>query len=310
MPRDTGAFIWHHGPLEIFASGEQSLRVPVPVISALYQPFPMTSAARAQVWRYSPRYLRPRHFHLEPELNLIAAGSGVFGAGDAELKVSAGDLLCWAPGQDHELIAAAPDLEMFVVGVTPELADRVLGPGAAVTGSTSLRIDPATLARLRALCASGSESSPQAVEARVVAVWREAHDGRTGGSGKHAVTRRALRSLLGEPDLTRRDLARLVRSHPSQVSRLFHADMRLTLTTYRTRLMLLRFIQAVDAGAETLLAAALEAGFGSYSQLHRVFQQTLGTTPRTFFSRGERERMGDAFVRESRTGGGWPPAPT
>lgn len=50
------------------------------VAEALYQPFPMAGAARGPIWRYAPRYRGARHFHGEPELNLVLAGSGIFGA--------------------------------------------------------------------------------------------------------------------------------------------------------------------------------------------------------------------------------------
>jgi hypothetical protein len=40
----------------------------------------MAGAARGPIWRYAPRYRGARHFHGEPELNLVLAGSGIFGA--------------------------------------------------------------------------------------------------------------------------------------------------------------------------------------------------------------------------------------
>lgn len=262
---------------------------------ALYQPFPMGSAARAQVWRHAPRYRRPRHFHGEPELNLVAAGSGRFGAGDAELEVAAGDLLWWAPGQDHELLAFSDDLDLFVIGLTPELSDRVLASsGSPLAGATRLRLAPEDLARFREACGVPAGAPADTVEQRVIHLWREAHALRMSAPDKHALTRRVLLTLAGQLELDRSDVAQRARSHPSEVSRHFHEDMRLTLTTYRTRLRLLRFIQAVDGGAENLLCAALEAGFGSYSQCHRVFQGTLGCTPRSFFGSSLRTEMRDA----------------
>jgi AraC-like DNA-binding protein len=71
--------------------------------------------------------------------------------------------------------------------------------------------------------------------------------------------------------------------------------MGVTLGAYRTRLRLLKFVEAVDAGADSLLSAALEAGFGSYSQCHRVFHRTLGCAPRAFFGTSLRRQMGDTF---------------
>lgn len=260
----------------------------------LYQPFPMPTAARAQVWRHARRYQRPRHFHLEPELNLVAAGTGRFRRGDAELDVAAGDLLWWAPGQDHELLACSDDFDLFVAGVTPELSDRVLGPGGSpLFGATRLRLSPQELERFRSVCAALIVDRSSA-EQRVGDLWREAHALRRAAPGAHALTRRALLSLSQEPALKRSEVARLARAHPSELSRHFHEDMCLTLVAYRTRLRLLRFIEAVDSGAATMLSAALDAGFGCYSQCHRVFLRTLGCAPRAFFESGVRQQMVDA----------------
>jgi len=38
--------------------------------------------------------------------------------------------------------------------------------------------------------------------------------------------------------------------------------------------------RAADRGNGNLLAAALEAGFGSYTQFHRVYKRMFGTCPR------------------------------
>lgn len=263
-------------------------------METLYQPFPMASAARGQVRRHAPRYWRPRHFHLEPELNLVVAGSGSFGVGDAVLATGAGDLLWWAPGQDHELVSCSDDFDLFVIGITPELSDRVLGCSSSpLGGPTRLRLMPEDLERFRAACAAAPQDRTGA-EQHVGDLWRAAHRLRMSSPDKHGLTRRALLLLTGDPELQRSEVALRVRSHPSEVSRRFHHDVHLTLTTYRTRLRLLRFIEAVDRGAKNLLYASLEAGFGSYSQCHRAFWWTLGCTPRSFFGSGVRQEMGDA----------------
>ena len=82
--------------------------------------------ARGHVWHHVPATRRPRHFHAEPELNLIAAGQAVFGVGEAIISVSTGDLLWWPPGQDHVLLDASPDLDLYVIGVTPAFSEHVL----------------------------------------------------------------------------------------------------------------------------------------------------------------------------------------
>ena len=48
----------------------------------------------------------------------------------------------------------------------------------------------------------------------------------------------------------------------------------------RSRKRLARFQQLMASGAcDSLTAAALEAGFGSYSQFHRVFKRLTGRSP-------------------------------
>jgi mannose-6-phosphate isomerase-like protein (cupin superfamily) len=57
------------------------------------------------VWKYSPVNWRrrPRHFHIEPELNLIASGQATFGIGENVVRVSQGDLLGFPAARDHVL---------------------------------------------------------------------------------------------------------------------------------------------------------------------------------------------------------------
>jgi AraC-like DNA-binding protein len=232
-------------------------------------------------------------------LNLIGAGHAVFGFGEATVSVSAGDLLWWPPGQDHVLLDATPDLDLYVIGVTPAfsehaLARRVTGaPG----GAARLRLAPGALTNLRAACAGRiADGDAAAVERHVGDIWCEAHALRARIPDHHPLTVRALSSLLGRPDLKRGELARLIHGNASEVSRYFHRDIGLTLVAYRTRLRLLRFIQLVEGGDHSFLAAAIDAGFGSYSQCHRAFQHAFGCPPRIFFGTGVSEEMKGRFA--------------
>jgi AraC-like DNA-binding protein len=259
----------------------------------------MPGAARGHVWHHVPATRRPRHFHAEPELNLIAGGHAVFGFGAATLSVSAGDLLWWPPGQDHVLLDATPDLDLYVIGVTPAFSEHVLAgqPSGASTGAARLRLDRRTLARLRAACgAQSADADPASVERHVGDLWRETNGLRARIPDHHPLTVRALSSLLGRPDLKRAELARLIRGNESEVSRHFHRDIGLTLVAYRTRLRLIRFIQLVEGGDRGFLAAAIDAGFGSYSQCHRAFQQAFACPPRVFFGTGVSDEMKGRFA--------------
>jgi transcriptional regulator GlxA family with amidase domain len=57
----------------------------------------------------------------------------------------------------------------------------------------------------------------------------------------------------------------------------------MSLVDYRNQLRLERFMALVDSGGSNMLEAALTAGFGSYSQFHRVFKQHRGKSPRGYF---------------------------
>src|SRR6478736_8520005 len=92
----------------------------------VFQPFPMLPGRRAQAWLHRPAYRRPRHFHAEPELNFVFHGHATMGVGETTVDLERGDVLLLRPGQDHEMLRASEDLELVVVAVTPELAERCL----------------------------------------------------------------------------------------------------------------------------------------------------------------------------------------
>jgi AraC-like DNA-binding protein len=281
------------------------------LIDSLYQPFPIATKARGQIWHHLPATRRPRHFHAEPELNLVTGGTGVFAMGEKVLPVAEGDLLWWPPGQDHVLVDASPDFDLFVIGVTADFSFRVLSgtPEAGCVGPIQVRLAPSDLAEIKGACAAARSATVDvpSIESKVGDLWRRTHALRRTAlcafrneqgpflESMHAVTRRTMVSLYARPEMARSEVARLVRTDPTEVSRYFHGDMGTTLSAFRARLRLLRFIEAVDDGAESLLAAALGAGFGSYSQCHRVFQRTLGCAPRRFFETALRGQIQDAL---------------
>lgn len=88
----------------------------------------------------------------------------------------------------------------------------------------------------------------------------------------------AVQALEAAPSLS---CALLARQHGISVSRLaraFKAEMGMSIVEHRNRLRLKRFFQLVEAG-DSLLPAALAAGFGSYAQFHRVFRAQHKVSP-------------------------------
>ena len=259
---------------------------------------PTQGTSRAFVWKYTPVYWgrRPRHFHVEPELNLIASGSATFGVGDGVVRVGRGDLIGFSPAQDHVLLEASPDLYLFAIGMAPELSLEILR-GTATVGTLPLHLhlDPEDFRRL--VNRASEVVDRDGVEQPCAELWEQAHwlGQRHAATRAHVLTRRALAAVSQSPDLGLQALAGELRTAGSEISRYFRRDMGLPFARYRTRLRLLRLMGLMDGGGTTLGAAAEASGFGSYSQCHRTFQAELGCSPRRFFHAGLRTQMQQVF---------------
>jgi AraC-like DNA-binding protein len=68
----------------------------------------------------------------------------------------------------------------------------------------------------------------------------------------------------------------------SRLARVFKTLKGTSLVEYRNGLRLERFVAMMDRGCTNLLEAAMDSGFGSYAQFHRVFRARLHTTPREY----------------------------
>ena len=260
---------------------------------------PAKGQSRAFVWKYSPVNWgrRPRHFHIEPEFNLLASGRATFGIGDAVVTVSEGDLLGFPPAQDHVLIEASPDLYLFAIGMEPAFSSDVLrAEPEDVMQPVRLRLAPDDF---RALVTRASAIvDREGIDQPCAELWEQAHWlGRrcTARPAMHVLTRRSLSALNRAPDLQLQSLAARFKTAESEISRYFHRDVGMTFARYRTRLRLLRLIGLMDAGGATLKSTAQASGFGSYSQCHRIFQTEFGCSPRQFFHAGLREQMQQAY---------------
>jgi len=103
-------------------------------------------------------------------------------------------------------------------------------------------------------------------------------------SGQSPLVRRVLGALQDELPITGDKLARELGVSAGYLARSFKREMAISLVDYRNRLRLERFFDVVQrqGNCVTLLEAALEAGFGSYAQFHRVYRKFQGGPPRGF----------------------------
>ena len=102
----------------------------------------------------------------------------------------------------------------------------------------------------------------------------------TGASQQGPRVKSVLRALEENPRSTGGTLARQLSISPGHLARSFKAEVGVSLVEYRHRRLMDRFFVLLERGNGNLLTAALEAGFGSYTQFHRVYKRMFGTSPR------------------------------
>jgi AraC-like DNA-binding protein len=102
-------------------------------------------------------------------------------------------------------------------------------------------------------------------------------------SRRHPAITSAVKLLQEDPSLGGAAIAKKLGVSLSRFARVFKMGMGMSLVDYRNQLRLEHFMTLVDSGGTNLLEAALAAGFGSYSQFHRVFRTHRGKSPREYF---------------------------
>lgn len=98
-----------------------------------------------------------------------------------------------------------------------------------------------------------------------------------------------LEILAAKPGISQESLARRVGLSGHQLGRLFRREMGAALSAYRIERRLERFFSLVEEKeterrSVSLTELALESGFGSYSQFHRVFSARFGRSPRRYLT--------------------------
>ena len=140
-------------------------------------------------------------------------------------------------------------------------------------GLTDAAVDPEKQARAAVLCSL--------VALRLEALRRSRKVPSIANlSARHPAVAKAVQMLAADPSLGGAQIADELNVSPSRFARAFKMEMGLSLVDYRNQLRLERFLGLIDSGGASLLEAALEAGFGSYAQFHRVFRALRGGTPR------------------------------
>jgi AraC-like DNA-binding protein len=255
---------------------------------------PPASEGSSWMHRWRGR-LHPRHHHDELELNLVTQGTGRYLLDDRRYDLGPHSLVWLFPEQEHLLIDQSPDFAMWILIIRPAALRRhcrderyrpLLAGNPA--GHFCRRLADGDARRLRLVfdelettrgdIARGNTGLAFATLTAWEMYRRAPHQ--LAGVRLHPAVERAASLLAGDDDADLAAIAARAGLSHSRLSHLFHEQTGQTLAAYRNRQRLERFFAAVGSGkGKTLLACALEAGFGSYAQFHRVFRRLTGASP-------------------------------
>ena len=254
------------------------------------------------VWHYRENGLpRSPHRHDELEFNFVLGGRASYLFGRRRVDLRRHSLIWLFPGQEHVLLNCSPDYGMWVAVFTTEVVRR-LTVGRPELAVLRARRPPGQFCRtvgepgaggLRALLAAvaaAREKVPRynaGLAYALLTAWDVYGQDALAAVGEdvHPAVERAARLLQDDADALELSLAALAARSglsASRLSRLFHAQTGVTLTDFRNRQRIQRFLRLYGGGRRrTLIEAALDAGFGSYPQFHRVYKRLTGQSPNT-----------------------------
>ena len=235
------------------------------------------------------------HHHDELEFNLITQGTGLYLLANRKYQIRRGDLLWLFPAQEHVLINLSRDFEMWVGVCKPPAVRRI-----AVDANTRIlrERNPAgdhcrRLAQpafnqldqlLNDLAAARNQSGlfNAGLAFALLKAWQLfEHAAEVPVRDVHPAVERAARFIRDNPvSLPMEELARRAGLSTHRLSRLFKQQTGIALVDFRNRQRVERFLELHGTGQRrTMLDTALEAGFGSYAQFHRVFTRVTGRSP-------------------------------
>jgi AraC-like DNA-binding protein len=251
-----------------------------------------------RVVRHRVGDVRPRaHRHAELEVNLVVRGTASYLLGDRRYALAPGTLTWLFPGQDHVLVDESYDHELWWAVFRPALVAQIATTRQTrplleedPVGQFSRRLDFGLVRRLGALFHDVQDA--EAVDDVLVNTglayllsfaWRAFLDSDdvVEGVDLHPAVEKVARMLQADSDAgDLATLARAARLSSSHLSRIFKEQTGVSISRFRNQQRLQRFLRLYGRGRRTTaLAAAHEAGFGSYAQFYRVFREQTGRSP-------------------------------
>lgn len=102
----------------------------------------------------------------------------------------------------------------------------------------------------------------------------------------HPAVEQALQLLrtTSEKELSLADLSVACGTSSTRLSRLFNEQLGVGIVDYKNQWKLKQFLECINEHEDyNLSEACYTAGFGSYSQFYKVFRESFGVSPKTYF---------------------------
>ena len=283
---------------------------------------------------YQPSSLRPAHFHGQLELLVVTRRQLSCLVGSRKYVARAPALIWHLPTVGHQTIEASPDCFFWVVlfepffaelvlsptnhaglgaglarfGVPPRLAKRARGPfGSWILALTNLvgarpmleissrAADTINELGVRAVDGETSEQLTHALR-EILLIAVDESERRLSRLTSPSLSELGIALLLATPELKRDAMCRELNVSASYLARQFQRQAGATFAHFRSRARVVSFLAAVTHNGASLLQAALESGFGSYSQAHRVFSSLTGYCPSCYLESGGRTRLSEVTI--------------
>ena len=260
------------------------------------QKLELPAKLEGNIWHYRHHgHANAMHHHVELEFNLVTQGRGLYLLANRKYQIRRGDLLWLFPAQEHVLVEHSPDFEMWIGVARPKAVARLATDASArvlreanPAGEYCRRLPQPDFARMEVLLAeiAAARGRPGLFNAglayALLAAWQcFEHAADVPIHDVHPAVEKAARYIRNKSNTVGlNDLARHAGLSPARLSRLFKQQTGVALVDFRNRQRIEKFLTLYGAGQRmTMLEAALEAGFGSYPQFHRVFRRVLNCSP-------------------------------
>jgi AraC-like DNA-binding protein len=248
------------------------------------------------IWHYRHHgRANAMHHHAELEFNLVTQGRGLYLLANRKYQIRRGDLLWLFPAQEHVLIEQSADFEMWIGVARPKTVRRLATDMSAKIlrqtnprGEYCRRLPQPALARLETMLAEIAEARKHSglfnagLGYALLTAWRSfEHAADVPVHDVHPAVEKAARYIRDKNNTVGlNELAHHAGLSPARLSRLFKQQTGIALVDFRNRQRIEKFLALYGIGQRmTMLEAALEAGFGSYPQFHRVFKRVLNCSP-------------------------------